>query len=247
MLCSNIAFAQTTVTGTVVDTKGDPMPGAKVQVKGTNEYVITNMDGTFSMQLDNPKSKLVSQYVGWNTEIKKAKDGMTIIMGKTSWWKQKPQKYQWFVGANVALPGKGSDMFAGAAPGIMFGRVKNIGWYVKGQFNGTTDSHDCSTGTTGKTKTNLVSATLGGIVRLASPIHFYAGVGYMEYDILDEHACGGYSSRKGNSHSFDDYMGVDAGFMVRYKHLLVQTGAQWLMHHDQNDMLIGNFGVGYIF
>ena len=42
--CSQWLVAQTTVTGTVVDTKGQPMPGARVQVKGTGESVVTHCE-----------------------------------------------------------------------------------------------------------------------------------------------------------------------------------------------------------
>lgn len=248
-----MAFSQTTVTGTVVDTKGEPMPGAKVQVKGTDQYVITNMDGTFSVNLANPKSRLVAKYVGWNTTIKKAKEGMVIKMGKESWWNEKPSQYQWFVAANVALPERGLD---GISPGLMFGRVKNFGWYVKGHFNGYASAHDCDVWLTGNTKTEYLSATGGGIIRVAGPIHVYLGVGYAKHRILDEHACGGYSDREESRYNssarpstkgcLNDMVG-DAGLMVRVKKLFLQAGLQTEIMSGEFEYTIGNFGIGYIF
>lgn len=245
-----MAFSQTTVTGTVVDTKGEPMPGAKVQVKGTDQYVITNMDGTFSVNLANPKSRLVAKYVGWNTTIKKAKEGMVIKMGKESWWNDKPTSYQWFVDANVALPNR--KVVKNMSPGIMFGRLKNFGWYVKGQFNGNTEIHDCTTWTTGNTKVDYKSVSGGGIVRLGCPIHIYLGAGYVSNIILDEHACGGYTDRDPKSHNKSHIDGVnysgmmiDLGLMVRFNHVLLQMGIQEEIEHDKK--AIGNIGIGYIF
>lgn len=243
-----MALAQTTVTGTVVDTKGEPMPGAKVQVKGTNDYVLTNMDGTFSVELADPKSKLVSQYVGWNSAAKTAKDGMVIKMSKDNWLSEKPTGYQWFVDVNVTLPDY--KPLKSMSPGIMLGMVKNIGWYVKGQFNGLTSDHDCDTWLTGKTKTEYWAAMGGGIIRLGCPIYLYAGAGYASYRVLDEHACGGYSSRE--EYYKYGYEGsncgviVDLGLMIRYKHLFLQGGVQGETHGDLEHLPM-NIGIGYIF
>lgn len=42
-------FAQQKVTGKVVDTNGDPLPGASVVVKGTTDGTATDFDGSFSL------------------------------------------------------------------------------------------------------------------------------------------------------------------------------------------------------
>ena len=44
-----IAFAQNTVTGTVKDASGEPVIGASVFVKGTQNGTIVNVDGTFTL------------------------------------------------------------------------------------------------------------------------------------------------------------------------------------------------------
>lgn len=246
-VCCASAFAQTTVTGKVVDKKGEPIPGAKVQVKGTGTSVLTNMDGTFSIETTQSKPKLRATYVGWNTTIKKAGQGDNIIkMGKSSWWTEKPDHYQWFLGANVAFPGSAESAFAGVSPGIMFGRVKNVGWYIKGQFNGCMSGHDCNTWTTGKTKTNYMSGMGGIIVRLGCPIHLNLGFGYAKSLVGDEQICGSYSVRP-NGHN-GSYSGMisDMGVMLRIKHLFIHAGAQLELFHGA-DHAAGNFGIGYIF
>ncbi len=51
--CSLI-FAQTTITGTVVDDSGQPIPGANVIVSGTSTGTITDFDGNFTLTADQP-------------------------------------------------------------------------------------------------------------------------------------------------------------------------------------------------
>ena len=53
LFCVFSVFAQSnvTVTGTVSDENGEPLPGATVQVKGTPRGVTTDVDGTFSISV----------------------------------------------------------------------------------------------------------------------------------------------------------------------------------------------------
>lgn len=52
MFVTSLAFAQTkTVTGNVVDEKGEPVIGVTVQVKGTTTGTITNLEGTFTIKV----------------------------------------------------------------------------------------------------------------------------------------------------------------------------------------------------
>ena len=48
-----------TITGQVVDALNESMPGVNVQVKGTTNGTITNIDGKFSISVPNSKSVLV--------------------------------------------------------------------------------------------------------------------------------------------------------------------------------------------
>ena len=66
------AKAQTaTVTGVVLDADG-PLPGASVFVKGTNNAVVTDFDGNFTLSnVDAAKATLTVSYVGYeNKEVK---------------------------------------------------------------------------------------------------------------------------------------------------------------------------------
>ncbi len=71
MLTSMTAIAQTnTITGTVKDNTGMPIPGANVLVKGTNNGVQTDFDGKFAIKA-KPDDILIASFIGMKTmEIK---------------------------------------------------------------------------------------------------------------------------------------------------------------------------------
>jgi len=54
-----------TITGTVTDENGEPLPGLTVTVKGTTRGVITGMDGGYTIEVDDPLAILVFSYVGY--------------------------------------------------------------------------------------------------------------------------------------------------------------------------------------
>ncbi|MDR1224114.1 MAG: TonB-dependent receptor [Tannerella sp.] len=53
-----------TITGTVSDENGEPIPGATITVKGTTRGVITGEDGTFTIQA-TPENQLEISYLGY--------------------------------------------------------------------------------------------------------------------------------------------------------------------------------------
>lgn len=53
-----------TVTGTITDPTGMPLPGASVQEKGTTNGVVTDFDGVYSIKVASAQSILVVSYVG---------------------------------------------------------------------------------------------------------------------------------------------------------------------------------------
>ena len=64
-----VAFAQQTVTGTVTDESGAPIPGASVSIDGTSVVTTTNFDGNYSISASEGDILVVS-YVGYNkTEV----------------------------------------------------------------------------------------------------------------------------------------------------------------------------------
>lgn len=56
------------ITGKITDSKGEPLPGANVVEKGTNNTVTTDFDGKFSIEVNNQNSILVATYIGFTTQ-----------------------------------------------------------------------------------------------------------------------------------------------------------------------------------
>lgn len=62
------AFAQKTVTGTVVDNYGEPIIGANVVVKGSQEGTMTDADGNFSLKNVSDNATLKVSFMGYATQ-----------------------------------------------------------------------------------------------------------------------------------------------------------------------------------
>lgn len=65
---SVVAFAQQTVTGTVVDQTGEPLIGVSILVKGTTNGTITDFDGNFQMTGLAADNVLEFSYMGFATQ-----------------------------------------------------------------------------------------------------------------------------------------------------------------------------------
>jgi hypothetical protein len=60
------AWAQkTTISGKITDPAGQPIPGASIMLKGTTIGTISDIDGKYSLQLDNANDGvLIVSYIG---------------------------------------------------------------------------------------------------------------------------------------------------------------------------------------
>ena len=63
----SVSQQQRTVTGVVTDTKGEPLLGVNVIVKGTTNGTITDLDGNFSLEVE-PNAILEVSYIGYVTQ-----------------------------------------------------------------------------------------------------------------------------------------------------------------------------------
>ncbi len=79
MLTCTLVYAQTEITGTVVDETGETVIGATVIEKGTNNGTVTDFDGTFTIKVNNGAT-LVFSYVGFLNVEMPAADGMVVTM-----------------------------------------------------------------------------------------------------------------------------------------------------------------------
>ena len=79
VLSVGLAFAQSRITGTVVDENGEPCIGATVMIQGSKQGTTTDVDGHFSISVPAGK-KLVISYIGMNTKTVKPTEGMTVTL-----------------------------------------------------------------------------------------------------------------------------------------------------------------------
>ncbi|WP_367390990.1 SusC/RagA family TonB-linked outer membrane protein [Lewinella sp. LCG006] len=67
----SFAIAQRTVSGTITDDGGEPLIGASILVKGTSSGTVTDIDGSYSLEVPDGSTTLVVSYTGFETrEVK---------------------------------------------------------------------------------------------------------------------------------------------------------------------------------
>ena len=64
----NAVHQQITVSGTVKDSKGNPIPGVNVRLKNTTTGTATDVDGKFSLNLPDNSGVLVFSFLGYETQ-----------------------------------------------------------------------------------------------------------------------------------------------------------------------------------
>jgi len=68
MLSTGIAFAQTTISGTVTGPDQTPLPGVSVAVKGTTVGTISDVNGKYSLTAPDGAETLVFSFIGMETQ-----------------------------------------------------------------------------------------------------------------------------------------------------------------------------------
>jgi len=72
--------AQTVLTGVVKDDNEEALPGVSVTIEGTDQGVITNLDGEFRIEVDPAVAKFISfSFVGFNTDTRELSGGVTFF------------------------------------------------------------------------------------------------------------------------------------------------------------------------
>ncbi|MBC7000136.1 TonB-dependent receptor [Cytophaga sp. FL35] len=77
LLLTSFSIAQNTITGTVTDSEGAPLPGVNILEKGSTNGTVTDFDGNYSLEIDGD-AILVFSYIGFNTE-ELSTEGKTVI------------------------------------------------------------------------------------------------------------------------------------------------------------------------
>lgn len=79
LLCSTVMLAQNKVSGTVLDVTGEPLIGVSVLETGTNNGVVTDFDGGFTLTVKQG-AKLTFSYVGYTSKTLAAANGMKVTL-----------------------------------------------------------------------------------------------------------------------------------------------------------------------
>ena len=79
LLVSTIMYAQSEISGTVVDASGETIIGATVMEKGTSNGTITDFDGNFTIKVSEGTILVVS-YIGYQTQEVPAQQGMKVTL-----------------------------------------------------------------------------------------------------------------------------------------------------------------------
>ena len=79
LLLSTIMYAQSEISGTVIDATGETVIGAMVKEKGTSNGTVTDLDGNFKIKV-NEGAILVISYIGYQTLEVPAQHGMKVTM-----------------------------------------------------------------------------------------------------------------------------------------------------------------------
>src|SRR5215204_3139609 len=68
VLSAQLLAQNRTVTGTVTDDKGNPLPNASVTVKGSSQGTVTDEKGTFTLVLPANGNSLIVSSVGYGQQ-----------------------------------------------------------------------------------------------------------------------------------------------------------------------------------
>ena len=77
ILMVSTVWAQQSITGTVVDDSGEPLPGVAVVIQGSSTGTVTSIDGTYSIDAA-ADATLVFSFVGMKTVTEPVNNRKTI-------------------------------------------------------------------------------------------------------------------------------------------------------------------------
>ncbi len=83
IFASTLLYAQTEITGTVVDATGEAVIGATVMEQGTSNGTVTDFDGNFKLKVQEG-AMLVFSYIGYQSQELPAQNGMKVTMVEES-------------------------------------------------------------------------------------------------------------------------------------------------------------------
>ena len=85
VFASTLTYAQTEITGTVVDETGEGVIGATIMEKGTSNGTVTDLDGNFTLKVE-PGKTLVITYIGYDAVEVAAAPNLNISLKENANW-----------------------------------------------------------------------------------------------------------------------------------------------------------------
>ena len=79
IFASTIMYAQSEISGTVVDATGETVIGATVMEKGTTNGTVTDFEGNFKLKVEAGKILVIS-FIGYATQELPAENGMKVTL-----------------------------------------------------------------------------------------------------------------------------------------------------------------------
>ena len=130
----NVVQQQSTVKGTVVDSKGEPVIGANVVAEGSKSGTITDIDGVFKINV-RPGTKLKISFIGYDTQTVAAKNNMQVILTEDATTLQEVEVVAYGVQKKVTMTGAISSVKGEELTRASVGSVANV---LGGQMTGLT-------------------------------------------------------------------------------------------------------------
>ena len=75
LLLQSITYSQQNISGIIVDSANEPIIGASVIIVGTTVGTISDIDGSYSLNVPDENSKIEVSYIGFATEVLNVADG----------------------------------------------------------------------------------------------------------------------------------------------------------------------------
>jgi len=135
MMCIADAMAQEIISGTIVDGKNNPLPGARVEIVGRSEVTYSDIDGIFRFDIPVKAEKIKITYVGYKPMVRKIKPDMVIKMGngwagKSSGFRSFFDMYGGFGFGGVVNVKAGSTEISDIHSGLNFGISYTLGYQI---------------------------------------------------------------------------------------------------------------------
>lgn len=255
-----------TIQGRVTDQYGNAIPNAEVRLDHSNIVTHTWMNGAFELKGRSAKEKVIISSTGRKSIKKKAEPYMEVRMKPLTWWNETPTKWNIFAGVEMLTT------TGGCMPvGVRIAAAKQFGLYAHFAMTTMPDNMGKAQGniiSSGKYKTGSTVFGAGGMIRLWSPIYFYAGVGYRNDRVFIEHLTNstggtpdgyveidedwadnsnyGYNSWET---TFEAWKGLEGefGFMFNYKLFYVNAGLYTSAFELDNSDTMFHIGAGIKF